>query len=226
MKRLLLNGSPRGKASNSRRLLSWLVEGMSAAGMKEEPAILDLAAIKEIQAQKKAFLEADEVVLALPLYTDSMPGIVKNFIECLADAKDLKGKRVAFIIQSGFSESIHSEAVAAYFERLCRRLGLVHAGTLIKGGVEGIQIMPDKMTAKLRAKFFRAGGELVSGGRFSEELAREMAKPRQLGPAGSLFLRIAALTGATNFYWNMMLKKHKAYERRFDAPYGPRATAP
>jgi NAD(P)H-dependent FMN reductase len=228
MKRLLLNGSPRGKASNSRRILSWIAEGMAAAGAVEDIPVLDLASVKAVASQAEAFAGAQEIVLAFPLYTDSMPGIVKNFLETAArlgpDAH--RGKRAAFIVQSGFSESIHSEAVAAYLARLCRRLGMVHAGTLIKGNGEGIRLMPDSANAKLKARFVRAGTELVSDGRFSEGLAGELAKPRILGAWGRFVMRLGVLTGMTNIYWNMMLKKNGAYERRFDAPYGPRASAP
>jgi NAD(P)H-dependent FMN reductase len=227
MKRLLLNGSPRGKTANSRRILGWIAEGMAKAGEKEEAPILDLAFLKELNAQKKAFLEADEVVLAFPLYTDAMPGIVKNFFESLAEAdlKALSGKRIALVVQSGFSESIHSEAVVAYFERLFRRLGMVHLGSIVKGGAEGLQMMPDQAAGKLKACFVRAGSELVSSGRISEDLIGSMAKPRLFGPIQLLFIRLGSLTGLANFYWDIMLRKHKAYDKRFDAPFGRRATA-
>lgn len=227
MKRLLLNGSPRGKSSNSRRILGWIAEGMEAAGAEERPPIADIAAAKEADARRRAFLEADEVVLAFPLYTDAMPGIVKDFFEGLADADPgrIAGKRIALVVQSGFSESIHSETVVAYFERLFSRLGMVHLGSIVKGGAEGLQMMPDQAAGKLKAAFVRAGSEIARSGRVPGDLIDSMAKPRLFGPFQLLLIRFGSLTGLANFYWDLMLRKHKAFDKRFDAPYGPRASA-
>jgi multimeric flavodoxin WrbA len=47
MKRLALNGSPRGSRSNSRKILSWILEGMREAGA-EAPPILDIASTKQL----------------------------------------------------------------------------------------------------------------------------------------------------------------------------------
>ncbi|MBU1069143.1 NAD(P)H-dependent oxidoreductase [Myxococcota bacterium] len=224
MTRLLLNGSPRGKNSNSRLILSWLTQGMAKAGVAEPP-VLDLARISDLESQRAAFLAADEVVLVFPLYTDSMPGLVKAFLEAVGTAEpaQLKGKRIAFVVQSGFPESIHSEAVARYLARVSSRLGWVHAGTLIKGGVEGIRVMPAWQVARTKAAFIRAGRELGRDGSFSDELRARLAGPRTFGPWQLRALRVVMRTGLLNFYWNSMLKKHNAHARRFDAPYGSAA---
>lgn len=87
MKRLFVNGSPRGKESNSRLILSWIAEGMARAGVSEGIETVDLARTRELYVQRAAFLAADEVVMAMPLYTDSMPALVKRFIDSLADAR-------------------------------------------------------------------------------------------------------------------------------------------
>lgn len=49
----------------------------------------------------------DKIMITFPLYVDGMPGLVKNFFECLIKYKDqLRGKNVTRIIHSGFSEGI------------------------------------------------------------------------------------------------------------------------
>jgi multimeric flavodoxin WrbA len=183
---------------------------------------LDLADIGALDVQRNAFLDADEVLIAFPLYTDSMPGIVKNFFDSLAsaDIRRLAGKRLAFVIQSGFPESMQSESAAEYCSRLCGRLGCTHAGTIVKAGLEGIRLMPEQATRRLRESFMEAGRELAIDGRFSETLISAMARPRRLSLAGRIIYRLLALTGLSNFYWDMMLRKYHAYARRFDAPYG------
>jgi NAD(P)H-dependent FMN reductase len=227
MKRLLLNGSPRGKDANSRRILGWIAQGLEPAG-DTAPSVVDLAPDPTRPEVLEAFLNAEEVVLALPLYTDSMPGMVKGFLEAiaLADRRRLLGKRVAFVVQSGFPEGIHTEALGAYLTRLCQRLGYVHLGTLRKGGVEGIRMMPPRSVAKIAARFVEAGRELGTRGSFSPELLRAMAAPRTFGWFARAIIRVLGPTDLLNFYWNRMLKQHGAYERRFATPYLGPAPAP
>jgi NAD(P)H-dependent FMN reductase len=227
VKRLLLNGSPRGKDANSRRILAWIAQGLEQAGIASA-AVVDLAPDPTCAAHVQTFLDADEVVFAFPLYTDSMPGLVKAFLEAiaLADGTHLQGKRVAFVIQSGFPEGIHTEILGAYLARVCERLGFVHLGTLRKGGMEGIRAMPPQQVAKIQSRFVKAGRELGEGGRFSPELIRTMAEPRTFGRKANGIIRLLGAIGLGNDYWNYMLKEHGAYERRFDAPYLVKASLP
>lgn len=220
MKRLLLNGSPRGKGANSRQILEWIAQGLEQVGITHLP-IVDLAPDPTRTTHLEAFQDADEVVFAFPLYTDSMPAMVKGFLEAvaLADRSRLRGKRVAFIIQSGFPEGIHTEALGSYLARVCERLEFVHLGTLRKGGVEGVRMMPPKSVAKIQARFVQAGNELGARGSFSSELIRSMAEPRTFGWKGRALIRLLGGLGLLNFYWNRMLRKHGAYSRRFDTPY-------
>jgi multimeric flavodoxin WrbA len=227
-RRLFVNGSPRGRESNSALLLSWIAKGMAAAGIADAASIpvVDLARKGGLAAQIEAFLGADEVVIAFPLYTDSVPAIVKRFLEALSvrGPVEIQGKRVAFVIQSGFPEPVHSETVAAWVARAAGRLGLTHAGTLVRGGIEGIRIQPANMTKKTREAFERAGREFAASGTFPPELARDIAGKRLLSPIGRAAFKLISLTGLTNFYWNMMLKRNGAFDKRFDAPYGPAYT--
>ncbi len=221
MKRLLLNGSPRGRDGNSRRILAWIAEGLGQTGIPGPP-IVDLAPQPTRPEPLQAFLDADEVVLSFPLYTDSMPAIVKAFFESLSavDPARLRGKRVAFIIQSGFPEGVHTEVLGDYLARLSERLGFLHLGTLRKGNVESIRSIPERQVAKVAELFRVAGRELGEDGEFSVELARRMAGPRTFGPVMRTVLRIVIWTGLANFYWNSHLKRNGAFHRRFDAPYG------
>jgi multimeric flavodoxin WrbA len=220
MKRLVLNGSPRGRKSNSRTIISWMLEGFKEAGA-EEPPILDLARTKELEDQHRAFLEADEVLLVFPLYTDSVPGIVMGFINSLAAAAPdrLRGKRLAFVVHSGFPESMQSEPVVRYLVRLCQRLGITCAGTAIKAGSEGYRLMPVSMVKKTMARFIALGRGLASEGLFPNRIVQKLARPRLLSPFVIAVLFLLKPTGLVNLYWKMMLKKHNAWGRRFDRPY-------
>jgi multimeric flavodoxin WrbA len=225
MKRLALNGSPRGSQSNSRKILGWILEGMREAGV-EAPPILDIAHTKHPDSQRAAFLEADEVLLVFPLYTDSVPGVVKGFLDSLAgaDPARLSGKRFCFVVHSGFPESAQSEPVSAYLARLCSRLGMRLVGAAIKGGSEGLKIMPDGMTRKTRERFMAVGRGLVRDGAFDPEAVRKLAQPRRISLIGRILLALLAPTNLRNLYWTMQLKKHGAWDHRFDTPYARETT--
>lgn len=219
MKRLLVNGSPRGAESNSRLLLSWLVDGMAAAG-STAAEIIDLAEVGLLAHHMELFRAADEVVLVFPLYTDSLPGLVKNFLDRLAqDRQGLAGKRIGFVVQSGFPESIHSEALAAWLGRLCQRLGFENSGIVIRGGVEGIRVMPENWSQKLKADFVALGMSLEQTGHLDQSLIAKLASPRTLGLPMRIVMTLLKPTGLMNFYWNSQLRKFNAWKKRHDRPY-------
>jgi hypothetical protein len=223
MNRIAINASPRGKRSNSRLLISWIDEGLQAS-----LPVLDLADLDSLPAQLDAFLAADEAVIVMPLYTDQAPGIFVRFVDGIADRLGadragtearLRGKRVGFVVQSGFPESIHSETLRDWLLRLCERLGFQSLGVAIKGGVEGIRMQPEGSRGKLKGRFMALGAAMGRGEVFPAEILERMARPRKFGPLLRLAARALMPTGLMNFYWNYMLKKHGAWERRFDAPY-------
>ena len=104
---------------------------------------MNLVQVKEHPRFVELFAKADAVVLAFPLYTDMMPGIVKAFVEAL---EPLCGREhnppLGFIIQSGFPEAVHMRALEAYLEKLTHRLGCHYLGTALRGGGEVVQVVP------------------------------------------------------------------------------------
>lgn len=219
MRLTVFNGSPRGKRSNSTLLMEHFLKGIqSLEGNTSE--IIYLNRVKETERNIESFENADHVILIFPLYTDAMPGIVKHFIEAL---EPICGRSdnptLGFIIQSGFPEPVHSRYVARYMEKLTKRLGCRHSGTVIRGGVEGIRAQPPWMTKRLFKAFFDLGEEYAKTGRFDEKIIRKLAPRERLSAGRKLFLRFLKFIGISNMYWNMMLKKHNAYEKRFAHPF-------
>ncbi len=219
MKLTVFNGSPRGRGSNTRILLENFLKGFSETeGNKHE--VYYLNRVKEEDQFKQAFSDAEYVLLAFPLYTDSMPGVVKCFIESLELFVGRKGNPVlGFIVQSGFPEAVHSRMVERYNEKLASRLGCPYLGTIVKGGAEGIRVQPPRMTAKLFTRFYELGRVFGRDGSFDKSLLEQLAKPERLSRGVLLLLQLLKPTGLLNFYWNKQLKKNGAYSRRFAAPY-------
>jgi len=219
MRLTIFNGSPRGTKSNSKLLMEHFLNGFSSLEENSAETIF-LNRVKETEKNVKAFQNAEHAIMIFPLYTDAMPGIVKHFIEALMPLCGSEGNpTLGFIIQSGFPEPAHSRYVARYMEKTARRIGCPHTGTVVRGGVEGIQIQPPWMTKKLFRLFVDLGKAYGETGKFDEGVIHKLAPRESLSAGTRLFFRIGKKVGFTNMYWNMMLKKNNAYDKRFARPF-------
>ena len=221
MKLVLYNGSPRRNKSNSRRLLEKFRTGYEQLVDGAEIETAYLADTKNTAAHVQLFETAENVVIVFPLYTDAMPGIVKLFFEALLIAKTARPKTIGFIVHSGFPEAVHSTFVERYLEKLVRRLKYTYAGTLIKGGSEGVRLMPPAMNRKLFKNLKQLGQDFAATGNFNPKIVARMRRPMRLSVFRRGMFRIMAFFGMTNMYWNMNLKRNNAYDKRFAQPYLP-----
>ena len=215
MELTIFNGSPRGKVSNTKVLVDQFLDGfMKRNGNSYK--IVYLNTTKDSDYLIKMFEEAEKFLLAFPLYVDSMPAIVKTFIESL---EPLCGRKenpdIGFLVQSGLPESIHSRYVERYLKKLSARLGCNYMGTIIKGGVEGVQAKPVRMNKKLFNSFYQIGKIFGETGKFDKEIVDRLAQPERYS---KLYLWLFKLFGKF-WYWDTMLKKNNAYEKRFAKPY-------
>jgi len=215
MKLTVFNGSPRGRRSNTKILLEHFINGfMTTDGNTYELAYL--IRVKDRDNFIKLFREAEQVLLAFPLYVDAMPAIVKTFIESLEPLCGREGNPdIGFIVQSGSPEAIHSRYVERYLEKLARRLGCRYKGTVIKGGVEGIRATPVWMNKKLFKSFYKLGKSFGETGKFDEQIVLNLAQPERYSKFALWSFRLSGKI----FYWDKMLKKNNAFEKRFAKPY-------
>jgi hypothetical protein len=219
---LLLNGSPRGARSNSMKMLARVAEGWERGeGSRRE--VLHLAQRAHFDRAVAAFAEADIVLLGFPLYTDAMPALVKAYIEALAPrvVAETKNPTLAFLVQSGFPEALHSRPLERYLEKLARRLASPYAGTIVRGGGESLQSMPDGANKKLWARLQTLGEQLACDGCFHPAELKAIAGTERFSPLAAAMLKVACKLPIAQFYWNGMLRKNGVWERRFSAPYGP-----
>ncbi|MEA3450922.1 MAG: NAD(P)H-dependent oxidoreductase [Bacteroidota bacterium] len=217
MKLTIFNGSPRNKQSNSKLLIDNFLIGYDKISEKKADVHF-IASSKNKEEQLKAFQNAEIVIIIFPLYTDSMPGIVKEFFEQIYSLEPSTFKKIGFIVQSGFPEAIHSTYVEKYLKKFTSRLKCEYLGTIIKGGVEGIKIMPPIMTKKLFNNFQLLGEYFAKNEAFSEKIKTKLAKPLTMSTFRRVSFSFFSFLGFTNFYWNSNLKKNKAYKKRFDKP--------
>lgn len=224
---LLLNGSPRGSRSNSMKMLARIAEGWQRSG-GAAPEVLHLAHSASFVRAVELFPTADVVLLGMPLYTDSMPGLVKSYIEALAPRVTAArageaNPRLGFLVQSGFPEAFHSRPLERYLEKLARRLGSEYSGTIVRPGGESLQAKPEAASRELWKHLRNAGEQLARDGCFDKAELRAIAGTERFTPATAALLSVVFKLPAMQFYWNGQLKRNGAWERRFAAPYGAAA---
>jgi multimeric flavodoxin WrbA len=214
----VFNGSPRGVHSNTNILLDHFLKGFQSISGRET-TIVNLIRPQELKQSLEAYQQAECVILGFPLYTDAMPAIDKTFIEMLADCRNGNNPPMGFLVQSGFSEARHSRHVERYLQKLTARLNSPYLGSIIKGGIEGIQIRPESMTRKLFESYFQIGESFAESGQFDPNLLKKLARPESypayLGPLFSLFTKLPK----SSWYWDHQMKENGVFEKRFNRPY-------
>jgi len=220
MRWTIFNGSPRAKKSNSDVLLGHFRAGVEAAGGRCEQHYL--AQTRKRDQHLAAYADAERVLVVFPLYVDAMPSQVMAFFEALAGrvGRD-DNPPMAFFVHSGFPEALHMRAVERYLEKLARRLGSEYLGMMIKGGSEGIQVMPALMTRKLYRTMHALGAASAETSTLDPALLRKLAGRERFSGPSKLVMRLMIATGMNEGYWNQQLKKNGVWDQRFDRPYAP-----
>ena len=215
----VFNGSPRGKRGNTPTLLKHLMGGFTSIdGNTAE--IYHLQQIKKKAEFASHFQNAECVLIGFPLYTDGMPGIVKEFIEALQPLTQRESNPpIAFMVQSGFSEALHSRYVEQYLMTLADRLNSPYLGTLVRGGCEGVRLQPEKMNRKIFAALHALGQQLGEQGGFERQSAKEFCSLERISPVLVPLVKLVGKLPFMSMYWDMQLKKSDAFEDRFARPY-------
>ena len=215
MRLLALNGSPRGPKSNTRFLTDEFQRGFAATSSNQGET-LDIARPSDRGKALAAFWNSEAVLLGFPLYTDAMPGMVKEFLEQVATLPRPESRpTLLFLVQSGFPEATHTAPVAHYLERLAGRLGCACAGVVRRGNVEGIRTQPAWMVRGLVGRFRGLGEVFGRTGRLDPQALRELAGRERIP---RFALRLVCWWSRVMF-WDRELKANHAYGKRFDTPY-------
>lgn len=169
---VLLVGSPRTKKSTSAALGGYLFEQLNARGVKTETIQIytSLNSQKRMKAMYEAIDNADLVVLAFPLYVDSLPTPVTAALEKIAAHRAINQTRARFaaISNCGFPEAKHNATALAICEEFASEAGFAWMGSLALGGGEGLvhgvplkemngRAIPLKKSLELAAEVLAAG---------------------------------------------------------------------
>jgi multimeric flavodoxin WrbA len=214
---VIYNGSPRGERSNSKLIIQKMIQGMNKQGI-EHIEVRNLIQEKEHVRWAQEFGDAKNYLFVFPLYVHAMPGIVMKFFGRLKPVND-RDVHMAFFVQSGFPETSQSYYLRPYLEILTKRLGVSYDGTMIKGGVEGIQMKPEKANKQLFEQMIAIGEIYAEKGIMDPVLKKEYEKMEYMSKSSQILFSVFSLTGLTNFYWDYHLKKNGAYKKRYAKPY-------
>ena len=217
MKLALVNGSPRGRFSNSAKLLDWLTSEIQ--GQTKITRVI-AADIKHQQASADKIADSDYIVCCFPLYTDLTPGIVKHFFETMEQQKDkFKAKPILYLVHSGFPEVVQSRLLERYCQHFTKLMDMQYMGCIIWGGSEPIRYAPESAFKKKKTAVRNIGVNILT----KQPIDPEALKlPRQVESMSKFRAFIFSLVPwAFDLFWNYELKKNNAYDKRFDKPYEP-----
>ena len=139
---LLLVGSPKTRKSTSNSLGGYLFEQLSAHNIQTETIYPHtvLRSPAKMQAMLEAVDAADLVMLAFPLYVDTLPAPVIEALELIAahrQGRDASQRQLFTAISNcGFPEAHHNANALAVCEIFAQQAGFEWAGALALGAGE------------------------------------------------------------------------------------------
>jgi hypothetical protein len=216
---LLLVGSAKRPRSTSESLGTYLLDRLADQGFETETVLLHRALRSE--AGRKALLDAtdraDLLVLAFPLYVDTLPYLVTRAMECIAAHRagaPRPNQRLVALANCGFPEAHHNSTALAICRRFAQETGLQWAGGLALGAGQAIDGRPlseaGGMARHVVESLDLATEALASGAPVPPEAVETMARP--LMPTWA-YMHMGRLG------WRMQARKHGAHRRLDARPY-------
>ena len=214
MKLTVINGSPRGRKSNSKRLVEWITSNLPDTVTVNPVYASD---INKHDEYIKEIIDSDYYLFVFPLYTDAMPGLAKAFMEKMYDRREaFLDKPISFIIHSGFPESSQSITVEKYTRLFAKLVGMKYISSVRMGNSEALQVAPDQFFGDKVDAFKKLAANIINIEPFDENSIRTIQKMREMNKLVKFLIKH---TNINNFYWNRTLKKNGVYRNRFDRPY-------
>jgi multimeric flavodoxin WrbA len=186
---VLLVGSPRTRKSTSYSLGGYLVERMThLASIQVETIHLYtvLRSKEKMRGLMEAVDAADVILLAFPLYVDSLPAPVIEAMERITvhrhEAMEDRPALFAANANCGFPEAAHCETALAICEVFARQAGFTWAGYLALGAGEGLVHGAQLAGASgpavvIRQALDMAAAALAEGRGIPASVAAVLAKP-------------------------------------------------
>ena len=217
---LLLVGSAKKNTSTSESIGTYLLEQLHKEGFTTETLFVH----KVLRSDKgrgrllDASNQADIIVIACPLYIDSLPYVVTRGMELIT--KDRQGKknlprqRLLCIVNCGFPEAHHNDMALAMLRQFARKAGFQWVGGLALGAGEFIGGRPLLKVKGMARNVIKAldlvADALVKGTPVPHEAVKKMA---------NLIVPIWLYMLFGNMGWKMRAIKNGVYRKLANRPY-------
>ncbi len=217
---ILLVGSPKGPNSASNSLGTFLLDKLHLKGLTIEKAYIcqNLASEEKKQSLLQLVDESDLIILAFPLYVDSLHSQVIAALELIAEHEKVnrqKSKKLfVAIANSGFPEATQNNTALTVCRLFAKQAGFDWAGGLAMGGGGMIQGLP----------LTELGGRVHNQMKALEIAAQVLAEGESI-PDKAVAL-MSKLTIPKWMYiwignrgWKQDAKKNGALKKMYDQPY-------
>ncbi len=217
---LLLVGSVRRPRSTSESLGTYLVERLGERGFEAETLLLHRA-LKSDKSRAELLTatdRADLLVIAFPLYVDSLPFLVIQAMELVAQHRRVRAggqrQRLMVIINCGFPEAQHNDAAQGICQQFAREAGFEWAGGLSMGGgsaINGQALSEVQGMARNVIKALDLSAEALAAGK--------SVPPEALGTMSKPIIPSWAYILMGGWGWKRQAKKHGVNKQLRDRPY-------
>lgn len=180
-KLMVINGSPRGRRSNSRRY----AEAMLSVWQDEY--VEYYTASRRVDECIMAMDGCSDVLLAFPLYTDGLPSGLMELLGQLLEAELANGIRVHAVINCGFKEPSQCDAALEMVRLFCKRAGCKYGAGLKIGCGEAFPGTPLMRMAEHRLRRFAR--EIARGRSPQWTLSMPLTKGMFIRAADAFWLR-------------------------------------
>ena len=213
---VIISGAARPRAkSNTAKIIAAFQKGYEEGGNAGE--VWYLSDHSQWAGAAQAFERSDNLLIALPLYVENIPGILLEFLSGLKP-KSTPGTKLAFLLQGGFPEACQSRCCEAYLETLPAQLGCEYAGTLLKGDLFGLSLTDEKSREKLLAPFTEMGRYYAKTGYFDKPAVDKFAAPEYM-PQGQIRMYNLVFKHISRFSMGGIAKKLGCKEKLDAQPY-------
>lgn len=194
----IINGSPRVKQfSNTDKIIESFGKGLADTGATYD--LYTLSSRKEWEAAREAFMSSDKIIIALPLYVESAPGLLLEFLETLPTKRE-KPAELSFILQSGFAEGCQLRCGEQFLASLPEQLGCSFGGCLLRGDNFGIRLLEGKQRDRILNPYIAMGRSYGEHGNFLTKEAKKFVGPEKFSWFVKLIIKVVFWTSSKKMF--------------------------
>ena len=219
---VLLVGSPKGPNSSSNSLGTYLTDQLCQKGIPSKKVYLS-----QIQSSDKnrtelfrLIDESDLIILAFPLYVDSLHSQVIKTLELISEHEANKAEKskkfFVAIANSGFTEAVHNSIALKVCEIFASQVGYTWGGGLAMGGggmIAGRPLSDLKGMVRNQTKALDMAADALANGKPIPQEATGLIS--KLGFPKFLY------TWTGNRGWKQQAKEHIKLKEMYSQPYKP-----